>query len=281
MNKWEILQEFIAILKIPYKGTIALQKESLSMSDAYAIWLRMQMHLEELDKKVRTPKTALIKKLTEAIDNRKKSILHNPAMLGTLFLDARFRSIVTTNHEFNEQAQRTLLNLWHRIQSLEASDNTVDEATNRCNSQVELSGEYSASSIFNFSFDFENCTELDKYIDGNEKNTITEQAQSLPVVHNIQIELESFQADKLPANSCMISFWESNKEQYPCLYKLAIAMFAIPPTEVKVERDFSKLQLIFTDRRCSLSEDLLEMILIIHLNKALFYEVVDDELSKI
>lgn len=275
LNKWDILQEFIAILKIPYKGTIALQKKDLSMSDAYAIWLRMKMHLEELSQKFRTPKTSLLKKLTEAINIRKNTILYNPVMLGTLFLDVRFRSIVTTNNEFNEQAQRTLLNLWHRIQSLEATDDTA-EATNHINSSRV---EPSESSILNFSFDFENNNMLDDYIQRNEKDTMQVVAQSMST--SIDFELESFQADKLPADSCMISFWESNKDKYPCLYKLAMAMFAIPPTEVAVERDFSKLQLIFTDRRCKLAEDLLEIILIIHLNKELFYEVVEDELLKI
>lgn len=63
------------------------------------------------------------------------------------------------------------------------------------------------------------------------------------------------------------------KDTEPELYKLAMVVFAVPPTEVQIERDFSDLKWIFTERRYNLSQARLEAILFLHLNKDLFYKI--------
>lgn len=68
-------------------------------------------------------------------------------------------------------------------------------------------------------------------------------------------------------------YWESVKETHFELYDLAMIIFSVPPTEVQIERDFSSLKHIFTDRRYNLTQKRLESILLIHLNKDLFYKV--------
>lgn len=65
------------------------------------------------------------------------------------------------------------------------------------------------------------------------------------------------------------------------MYKLAKVIAAIPPTEVQIERDFSKLNFVFSNRRCSLTEDKLEDIMIIYLNDELFQQVKEDELNEL
>lgn len=60
-----------------------------------------------------------------------------------------------------------------------------------------------------------------------------------------------------------------------------MTLFSIAPTEVKIERDFSCLKRILTDQRYNLSQEQLEAILLIHLNKEVFYKVRDEQLANL
>lgn len=62
------------------------------------------------------------------------------------------------------------------------------------------------------------------------------------------------------------------------LHKLAMVVFGVPPTEVQIERDFSLLNFVFSNRRCMLQQERLEDIMVIHLNPDLFYEVKEEQL---
>lgn len=114
------------------------------------------------------------------------------------------------------------------------------------------------SSITNFSF---NCLEH------------TNDQLGIEHAHDV------FQPDVLPGEANVLEFWESQKGSL--LYDVAIAAFIIPPTQVQVKRDFSSLGHIFTERRYRLSEDLLEAIMLINLNKELFYLVKQEQLNSI
>lgn len=57
-----------------------------------------------------------------------------------------------------------------------------------------------------------------------------------------------------------------------------MVVYGIPPTEVQIERDFSALNFVFSNRRCMIQEERLEDIMVIHLNPDLFYEVKEEEL---
>lgn len=65
------------------------------------------------------------------------------------------------------------------------------------------------------------------------------------------------------------------------MYELARCIFAIPPTEVEIEKNFSNLNFIFTQRRQHLSEDHLDAILQIHLKKDLFFILNEEELVEL
>lgn len=96
---------------------------------------------------------------------------------------------------------------------------------------------------------------------------------------DIENEIRLFQPHKhLPSDASVIEFWNSMREKNVRLYELAMAIYAIPPTEVQIERDFSKLEFIFSQRRQFLSSDLLEAILLIHLNKDIFFRIKEEEL---
>lgn len=59
----------------------------------------------------------------------------------------------------------------------------------------------------------------------------------------------------------------------PELNELANVVYAASSTEVSVERNFSALTFIFNRYRCNLTDEHLNDILFIRLNKHIFYEL--------
>lgn len=72
-----------------------------------------------------------------------------------------------------------------------------------------------------------------------------------------------------------MDFWETYKHKYKEIYILAKIIFAAAPTEVSVERCFSWLAFILNKYRYSLSDENLDTILFIRLNKKIFDDIVD------
>lgn len=108
------------MLKIPFRATIALQKQDLTLTDAFGIWIKMKIHFEICNKRAFF-KTNLSKHLLNAFEKRKQNVFSNPFMKSALFLDPRYRGEILKNREAIEEAKRTLVKLWHRINF---SDNT-------------------------------------------------------------------------------------------------------------------------------------------------------------
>lgn len=67
-------------------------------------------------------------------------------------------------------------------------------------------------------------------------------------------------------------FWNKNRLVWPELYSLYKVVFAVPATQVSVERAFSTFKFIYSDRRERISTELLEDILTINLNNSNFEE---------
>lgn len=111
----------------------------------------------------------------------------------------------------------------------------------------------------------------------NRTNEIS-QNTLMPAI-DIETAIISFQPDPLPLDGSVLEYWESVKDTENELYQLAMAIFSVPPTEVQIERDFSSLKYIFSDRRDNLKQSRLEDILLIHLNKDLFYKVNAEDLE--
>lgn len=256
-------------MSIPYKATVDLQKKELTLSDVYGIWLKSQLHLDACIKLKKNYKTDLAKHLLNAINERKETVFKNPLMTAALFLDPRFRRQVLRDVNKTEEAMQTLKNIWRRLIALNDAPN-VPVAMNISDKSVDS----------NVSLDFDAQAELDKYLSiGN--GIVIETAHE--TAHEIDIEhlLDIFNPDAISSEKSVLKYWEEAKEHNPQLYELAMVVFAVPPTEVQIERDFSKLNFIFTDRRCSLTEERLNDIMLIHLNDEIFHHVKQEELNSL
>lgn len=120
LRKWNILKELILLLQVPYKATIALQLQSLTLSDAYGIWEKMINLLDSVEMR-RICKTDFRLCLYDAINNRKKNC-ENAIMWAALFLDPRHRHHVAQNEAKTSAAIELLKELWQKILSLRVND---------------------------------------------------------------------------------------------------------------------------------------------------------------
>lgn len=143
---------------------------------------------------------------------------------------------------------------------------------------IQTVGNRSDESInSNMSIDFENV------LDENASETTESHNNSQNVDANVDIEYEltMFEPDEMAPKQDIISYWSVQKNKHKHLYELAKCIYSIPPTEVDIERDFSLLNFVFTNRRANLSEEHLNEVMRIHLNKDLFFVVKEEELLKL
>lgn len=255
------------VLRVAYKGTIELQKQTLNLSDVYGIWLRMKLHLTAIISK-NNYKTDLAKYLLGAIENRKNVVFKNPLMASALFLDPRFRSQIIGNETKKEEAIETLKNIWRRLIYL--SNPIRNTTTTELNTSDKSVGS-------DASLEFNAHDALDQFLtDGNQMESNE---------HNNEIDIEQllrlFDPAAISSGEDVLQFWQDFKHEHKELYELAVVVFAVPPTEVQLERDFSKLNFVFSNRRCSLTTERLDDIMIINLNADLFYEVKREDLENI
>lgn len=80
---------------------------------------------------------------------------------------------------------------------------------------------------------------------------------------NIDKSLDALcHANRLCVDSSILNYWETKKNSEPELYKLSQVVLAAPASQVSVERAFSALGLILTQKRTSMKSAKLNDILI-------------------
>lgn len=72
--------------------------------------------------------------------------------------------------------------------------------------------------------------------------------------------------DKKPLQTNVLQYWYDKQFENPLLNKLANIVFAVPASQVSVERAFSILKFILSDYRTRLNPDLLQEIMLARLN---------------
>lgn len=88
----------------------------------------------------------------------------------------------------------------------------------------------------------------------SQKNTLAEQLNVIGA------------ALRQPHNIDVWNYWLQKKATHKDLFEVAAVIFAVPSTQVSVERAFSALALTLSDHRTSLGEQTLEDLLIVKLN---------------
>lgn len=265
LKKWSVLKELKYILAIPYRATISLQKRDLTLSDLYGIWSKMEIHINACCNQPSKFKTKLPKELMKAVTNRKEKLYSNPFMGCALYLDPRYRRQIANNPEKMDEVKEILLNLWYRI----------EDDSNKPTNETEKNVSVGSNSSIDFTFDEQ--AEFDKFLSINQLNIPEEMC---PQIEDIEMLITIFDPEPIKPNQTILNYWENAKQTHPQMYKLAVIIFAIPPTETQIERDFSQLDYIFNSRRCGLTKERLEDIMLLNLNPDFFYAVKEEEITE-
>lgn len=245
VRKWKAHKELVVVLKIPYDATIEFQNQKLTLSDVYGKWIGMQLHLQVCMTKKQF-KSGLPRHLFDCFENRKEIIFKNPYMLGALYLDPRYRAAITSSYEKTEEAKKTLLKVWRRINVLKSTHNQ------------SILTEKSNISSDSFDIEFDEQKAVLQHLNPRDANEQVGSADDIETIKDL------FQPNPIALNSSVLEYWESVKNTEVKLFELAMVVFSIPPTEAQIESDFSSLKFIFTERRCTLAQSRLESILLIH-----------------
>lgn len=98
---------------------------------------------------------------------------------------------------------------------------------------------------------------------------------SSSMASNFQQQLRHLSIEnRQPHHYDVWSHWLARKHSHPELFEVAMVILSAPSSQVSVERAFSALALVLSDLRTSLSDDALQDILMIKLNKDIFERII-------
>lgn len=253
---WNQLPDILSVLKIFTEKTDFLQKENLTVSCAFSVWHDIKARIK---KKKDSP---LARVALQTLDVREKMFVENDVVYAGVFLDPRFRLLLSENEKakaidhllYLHQKQTYKLNVPGSIE--------IPEETLTSSPQSIVTEELDA---------FE---EYLQQIEVSKHNEAPRVRANLP--NDAQYVRDTIKAiddgTRLTSADCpdVWKYWYNKRLECPLLYNLARTVLAVAPTEVSVERNFSTLDFILTKKRTSLLDENLEMILFLKLNKSLF-----------
>lgn len=171
-------------------------------------------------------------------------------MKSALFLDPRFKSQL--NHAEREIAVETLHKLYVQIKSRPSP--SPNPSLNNIDRQIE-------SQMF---------------------TTVRDQQSEAHLRAELTMTMSNYNAAQVTdINRDAIQFWRENKHIYPQLYELSNVVLSISSSISETERTFSGFAYIYNSRRMNLLPKNVTNILMIRLNRDLFYELKETKINEI
>lgn len=262
-----MVEEAIKILQTAQTVTKLVQKTDCTLSDFYGACIVMEEKLKKMTSKS-NKQTDLAKCLLDSFISR-KNLFKNEAIISAVCLDRRFADALTEDE--TEFGKKALYRLYKRVcesMSMEAEKDSNDASKNDSD------------------FDFE------KYFVGKGCQSVVEDDTQVveSIVFNRQMDETGFlimfgefenKIKRLHHTVDIIPFWKEQKNNHPELYALSTILNSVPPAQAAVERCFSALSFVYNCRRCKLSMEHLEDILIIRLNKQMVNDIFDNDMKSL
>lgn len=220
--------------------------------------------------------------IINAIEVREKKLLKNPVLVSAIYLDPRFKFLLSTDE--NIVAQNHLMQLYDNYMNINIENNSEVTTSQPSTSQIStslystlqsstsqpptLQSLTSQSSALGTS-NKENSSENDLL---NYLNDIDENMNSTNSINNVRKaayqEIKNYAPARiLDTNINILNYWKIKNTEFRTLAVLANIVHAVPATQVSVERSFSALKFIYSDQRSQLSASNMENILLVKLNK--------------
>lgn len=210
------------------------QKEDLTLSDFYSMFLECEIKLKNLS-------NDFVAKLTQILKKMESNILCDEQMLAAIFLDPRYQLLLTEDQKM--AAKIHLEQLWEEmrytlVNEVEMIDTNLQQP--------------------------DNDDELENLLKRKEMELDVKKPTTLVEVHTALIHFDGVQ--RLSRKENILKYWEDNKTINPVLYELSRAVFAMPATHATHVRAEAALDLICQNNKQSLSDGTLEDMLLIKLN---------------
>ncbi|XP_058465011.1 uncharacterized protein LOC131438775 [Malaya genurostris] len=248
-DSWDFIKNYEQAFKPLYSCTVNMQAEHVSLPDFYLHWLMAIMEVSKLNNPFSTP-------LTEALTNRLKNLCHSRVFKMALYLDPRLNYMGSNlfKAEEKEQIQSYVIETYNKIRSYKKSTPLT---------ALEISASTKKDDFDSFiTAMFGECAT---------SSGTTERTQFLQQLKALDVEPRQHHAFNVWKH------WMDRHLTHPELSAVASVVLATPSNQVSVERSFSALPLIMTDRRSGISEENLRNILLVKLNRSLFDTIMSPQ----
>lgn len=234
-NEWIQIQDVASVLKFPHDATIRLQEEQLLLSEAYAIIYRCILQLEKHDTSL---SKAIYKNLTYRMQ---ESFSKCGPVLAAVYLDPRYQGLLSPNEK--QMAKNHLVKLYNHIKNISTC---VESDNNNNRAQIDLDSSYET----------EDEDILTSYL--QKKTSITDFNKNNINDASVTLAIDSFDKVSIPpSNENILCYWDK-EDKNKMLAKLAKIVLVVPATQVSVERLFSTLKWVLSEKRNQIDENVLE-----------------------
>lgn len=252
--EWDSIGSITHTLSHFARLTTLMQREVSSLSDFFGGWAKIKMELH----KIRDDQ--LGQQLLTDMKSREDVLFNNQVLNAAVFLDPRFQNYMPFQNK--EKAIDFLCKLHKKMETCSVLNRNDMEQINVVDDELD---------------EFMRCS---MYSNENETGAVNEEIEisaDLPV-EDIKTILKKFIGIKEPRTTPVFEYWARNKEAKPELFRLASIVHCVPPTQTSVERAFSAMALLLSPLRTRLSNEILEKMLIIRLNRDDFKNIKNFDL---
>lgn len=261
-DEWTKIEHFVDVLRLPYLMTKRIQEKLITLSDFYAEWLIVQIGLN----KMKDGGSSFAPILLTCLQKRKSALLDKSMMLAALFLDPRFKNILSSQQKAAAKVQ--ILRVNERLQAMKRKQNEQNEQND---------GPQTTDSSMQ---DLERFLSSMEAVRTGDATSESESPESNFLKFNKQ--LDAFEATpREPVKLNVIEYWQQNRVKFPDLFETAMQIFAFSPTQVSVEQLFSCLSFILSPSRTCLSDKHLNDIILIRQNGEMHDIINERDLMKI
>lgn len=225
-----------------------MQKVGYGLADFYVSWLRIDKNLDRIC--LEGTLLNLASELKKALQEYKQQLFDTPSMAAAIFLDPRVKFTLTITQK--ECATLYLKKLFVRMEQLKEGDVELNETGDNTLDELNV----------DFALIHGETEELDTSV--------------------FLVSLANYDGVKnVNLKHCVMDFWKHHKEQYPLIYPLACAIHAIPAGQALEERNFSSFGYLRSAKRASMKPKNLRNVLVVRLNKEIFYKHKEKRVSEI
>lgn len=248
-ENWSKMTKLVAVLTPAHEASLNLQNEQLTMSDFFNVLTKCKLAIKKIN-------SSYSNIFGNCLEMRSVNVMNSDTMLACIYLDPRYQILLNIDQKNSAKAHICKIQNYIHDQEYSKQPNSFPSPP--------LSKEDDQTTNVSDN-DENNLDEMDELIFITEKE-LADVIQAPVPKQNFRTIVDNFDnIQRLNRREDPKKYWQNN-EIFGELSEVANILFAVPATQVSVERAFSTLKFILADNRDGLSENVLEDILFIKLN---------------